>query len=195
MRTQGFWILLLIFTLSGIVITGFQSQWIPHFRDIGISATLAATAVSVYGLLNITSRVLWGILVPRFPIRRLMVTHAFAAGGGVAFLVFIVNGPITLFIWAVYQGLMLGVFFSLHTIISAEFFGRSHIGAVRGAMLPTTSLSRAGGPLLLSALRDARGSYDAAFVLVLAGWALMASLTFLSRKPSRASASEQESQP
>ncbi len=195
MRTQGFWILLLIFTLSGIVITGFQSQWIPHFRDIGISATLAATAVSVYGLLNITSRVLWGILVPRFPIRRLMVAHAFAAGGGVAFLVFVVNGPITLFIWAVYQGLMLGVFFSLHTIISAEFFGRSHIGAVRGAMLPTTSLSRAGGPLLLSALRDARGSYDAAFVLVLGGWALMASLTFLSRNPSRASASEQEPQP
>jgi hypothetical protein len=87
------------------------------------------------------------------------------------------------------------VFFSLHTIISAEFFGRSHIGAVRGAMLPTTSLSRAGGPLLLSALRDARGSYDAAFVLVLGGWALMASLTFLSRNPSRASASEQEPQP
>ena len=120
MHTQGFWMLLLIFTLSGIVITGFQSQWIPHFRDIGISATLAATAVSVYGLLNITSRVLWGILVPRFPIRRLMVAHAIAAGGGVAFLVFVVNGPITLFIWAVYQGLMLGVFFSLHTIISAE---------------------------------------------------------------------------
>ena len=192
MRTQGFWMLLLIFTLSGIVITGFQSQWIPHFRDIGISATLAATAVSVYGLLNSTSRVLWGILIPRFPIRRLMVTHALAAGGGVAFLVFMVDGPVTLFIWAIYQGLVLGVFFSLHTIICAEYFGRPHIGAVRGAMLPPTSLSRAGGPLLLSAIRDARGSYEAAFALVLGGWAVMAALTFFSRKPTPTNVAEQE---
>lgn len=195
MRTQGFWMLLLVFTLSGVVITGFQSHWIPHFRDIGISATLAATAVSVYGLLNITSRVLWGILVPHFPIRRLMIAHAFAAGAGVAFLVFVVDGPVTLIIWAVYQGLMLGVFFSLHTIICAEFFGRPHIGAIRGAMLPSASLSRAGGPLLLSALRDARGSYEAAFVLVLGGWGVMAALTFLSRKPTRAPDPEQDSTP
>jgi len=195
MRTQGFWMLLLVFTLSGVVITGFQSHWIPHFRDIGISATLAATAVSVYGLLNITSRVLWGILVPHFPIRRLMIAHAFAAGAGVAFLVFVVDGPVTLIIWAVYQGLMLGVFFSLHTIICAEFFGRPHIGAIRGAMLPSASLSRAGGPLLLSVLRDARGSYEAAFVLVLGGWGVMAALTFLSRKPTRAPDPEQDSTP
>jgi MFS family permease len=195
MRTQGFWMLLLIFTLSGVVITGFQSHWIPHFRDIGISATLAATAVSVYGLLNITSRVLWGILVPRFPIRRLMIAHAFAAGAGVAFLVFVVDGSITLFIWAVYQGLVLGVFFSLHTMICADFFGRPHIGAIRGAMLPPTSLARAGGPLLLSALRDARGSYEAAFVLVLGGWGIMAALTFLSRKPTPAQVPELDSQP
>ena len=195
MRTQGFWLLLLIFTLSGIVITGFQAHWIPHFRDIGISATLAATAVSVYGLLNITSRVLWGILIPHFPIRRLMIAHAFAAGGGVAFLVFVVDGPLTLFIWAVYQGLVLGVFFSLHTMICAEFFGRPHIGAIRGSMLPSTSLTRAGGPLLLSALRDARGSYDAAFVVVLAGWAVMASLTFIARKPTRGHVGESADAP
>lgn len=192
LHTQGFWMLLLIFTLSGVVITGFQSQWIPHFRDIGISATLAATAVSVYGLLNITSRILWGILVPRFPIRILMVAHALAASSGVAFLVFVVNGPITLLLWAVYQGLMLGVFFSLHTMISAEYFGRSHIGAIRGAMLPSASLSRAGGPLLLSALRDAQGSYASAFVLVFGGWGLMAALTFFSRKPNHLRVSKEQ---
>jgi MFS family permease len=190
MHTQGFWLLLIIFTLSGVIITGFQSHWIPHFRDIGISATLAATAVSIYGLLNITSRVLWGILVPRIPTRRLMIAQAFAAGAGVAFLVFVVDGPTTLLIWAVYQGLVLGVFFSLHTMICADFFGRAHIGSIRGAMLPPTSLARAGGPLLLSALRDARGSYEAAFVLVLAGWGFMAALTFISRKPNPAHVTE-----
>ncbi|MDA1036464.1 MAG: MFS transporter [Chloroflexi bacterium] len=182
-RTQGFWMLAGAFTLSGVVITGFQSQWIPHFRDIGVSATLAATAVSVYGALNISSRVIWGVLVSRFPLQRMMVTHAVAAFLGVAFMVFVVHNTITVFIWAAYQGLVLGSFFSLHTMLSAEYFGRFHIGSIRGAMMPSASLSRAGGPLLLGALRDWRGTYDLAFVVVLGGWAAMASMVFLSHKP------------
>jgi len=189
MGTQGFWLLLGIFTLSGVVITGFQSNWIPHFRDIGIGATPAAVAVSVYGGVNIASRMVWGALLVRFPIKRLMVVHAIAAGGGVAFLVFVVDNLLTLFIWAAYQGMVLGVFFSLHTIISAEFFGRPHIGAIRGTMMPAASLSRAGGPLLLAALREWRGTYELAFVTVLGGWAVMAVLALLARKPGRRSAS------
>ena len=184
-RTQGFWMLAAVFTLSGVMITGFQSQWIPHFRDIGVSATLAATAVSVYGLLNIVSRVFWGILVSRYPLQRMMITHAVAASLGIAFMVFVVDGPVTVFIWAAYQGLVLGSFFSLHTMLSAEYFGRANIGSIRGAMLPAASLSRAGGPLLLGALRDWRGTYDVAFVLVLGGWAAMVSMLVLARKPGR----------
>ena len=189
MGTQGFWLLLGIFALSGVVITGFQSNWIPHFRDIGIGATPAAVAVSVYGGFNVASRMVWGALLIRFPIKRLMVVHAIAAGGGVAFLVFAVDNLLTLFIWAAYQGLVLGVFFSLHTIISAEFFGRPHIGAIRGTMMPAASFSRAGGPLLLAALREWRGTYELAFVTVLGGWAVMAMLAMLARKPDRRSAS------
>jgi MFS family permease len=185
MRTQGFWMLAAAFTLSGVAITGFQSQWIPHFRDIGVSATLAATAVSVYGALNISSRVVWGVLVSRFPLQRMMITHAAAAFLGVAFMVFVVHDTLTVFIRAAYQGLVLGSFFSLHTMLSAEYFGRLHIGSIRGAVMPSASLSRAGGPLLLSALRDWRGTYDLAFLVVLGGWAAMASILFISHKPNR----------
>ena len=114
-----------------------------------------------------------------------MITHAVAAFVGVAFMVFVVHDTLTVFILAAYQGLVLGSFFSLHTMLSAEYFGRAHIGSMRGSMMPAASLSRAGGPLLLGALRDWRGTYDLAFVLVLGGWAAIASMLFLSRKPRR----------
>ena len=45
LRTRSFWLLASTFTLSGVVITGFQAQWIPHFRDIGYSAAVAAGAL------------------------------------------------------------------------------------------------------------------------------------------------------
>jgi MFS family permease len=183
LRTRSFWLLAAVFMMSGLAITGFQSQWIPHFRDIGFGAGVAAAAVSVYGAGNIASRVLWGTLAIRFSLQKLMTIHAVAAAAGVAFLILVVDSEVTLFVWAVYQGLVLGSFFSLHTLLSAEYFGRPHIGAIRGVMMPPSSVSRAAGPLVLGALRDWRGNYDLAFVVVLAGWGVMMSLLAVSRRP------------
>jgi MFS family permease len=183
LRTTSFWLLASTFTLSGVVITGFQAQWIPHFRDIGYSAAVAAGAVSTYGALNIVSRVLWGTLAGRFELRLLMTGHAVAAAAGVAFLLFFVTNTATLFAWAAYQGLVLGSFFPLHSLLSTEYFGRAHIGAIRGTMMPPSSVSRSAGALLLGGLRDLRGSYTLSFGLVLGGWALMAAAMLFSRRP------------
>ena len=183
LHTNSFWLLAAVLMMSGLAITGFQSHWIPHFRDIGFSAGVAAAAVSVYGAGNIASRLVWGGLAVRFSLQKLMTVHAVAAGAGVAFLIMAVDNEVTLFVWAVYQGMVLGSFFALHTLLSAEYFGRAHIGAIRGVMMPPSSVSRAGGPLVLGALRDWRGNYDLAFVVVLAGWGVMLSLLAISRRP------------
>lgn len=184
-RTSAFWMLAAAFTLSGITITGFQAQWIPHFRDIGFSAGVAASAVGTYGFFNILARLLWGSLTLRFPLKTLMIAQATAAAGGIAFLLWIVDSEMTLFIWASYQGLVLGSFFSLFTLISAEYFGRNHIGAIRGVMMPPSSVSRAGGALLLGALRDVRGTYTLSFTIVLISWGLVVALIASSRRPQR----------
>ena len=182
-RTRSFWLLALAFTITGFSITGFQSQWIPHFRDIGFSATLAASAVSVYGVANIVSRVLWGLLAARFPLRLMMMSHATAAGLGVVLLLTFVTTPVTLMVWAVYQGLVLGSFFQLHTLIVTEHFGRMHIGGVRGLMQLPSSLSRAAGAVALAAMRDWRGDYIAAFGVVAGLWAITAALVAAASRP------------
>ncbi len=179
----SFWALAATFTLSGIAITGFQAQWIPYLRDEGFSAAVAASAISVYGLSNIASRLLWGALVARFPLRALMAVHAVLAFGGIVALLTAVTLVPALFGWAAYQGLVLGSFFSLHTFITADYFGRAHIGAIRGAMVMPAALARALGPVALSVLRDARGSYLAAFGLVLGVWAAKFALTLSARRP------------
>lgn len=183
LRTQAFWVLGAAYMLSGFVITGFQSHWVPYFRDEGFSAEVAAGAVSIYGLFNIFSRLLWGGLTARFALRTLMIAHAFAAGVGIVALLTLVSNEATLFVWAAYQGLVLGSFFSLHTFISADFFGRAHIGAIRGLWMLPTALSRAAGPLVIGAARDVRGAYGLVFWGVVVGWGVMAALIGSSRRP------------
>jgi MFS family permease len=179
----SFWALAATFTLSGIAITGFQAQWIPYLVDESFSPTIAAGAISVYGVSNIGSRMLWGALAARFPLRGLMAVHAVLAFGGIVALLTAVASVPALFGWAAYQGLVLGSFFSLHTFIAADYFGRAHIGAIRGAMTMPAAVARAVGPVALSALRDARGSYLAAFALVLGVWAAKFALTLSARRP------------
>ncbi|MEX2598470.1 MAG: MFS transporter, partial [Dehalococcoidia bacterium] len=183
LRTRTFWLVATGFTLTGFGVTGFQSQWIPHFQDVGFSLNMAAAAVSVYGAANIASRVLWGSLASRFPIRPLLTAHTLAAAAGVLLLLTLVTNPVMLFVWAAYQGLVLGSYFQLHTLLSAEYFGRLNIGAVRGAMFPLASTTRGTGALVLGAMRDWQGSYALAFVVVLGTWVANAVLIGVSRKP------------
>ena len=86
-------------------------------------------------------------------------------------------------VWAVYQGLVLGSFFQLHTLIVTEHFGRMHIGGVRGLMQLPSSLSRAAGAVALAAMRDWRGDYIAAFGVVAGLWAITAALVAAASRP------------
>jgi MFS family permease len=182
MRTPAFWFIGGAFMMTGFTINSFQAHWIPYMRDIGFSAGVAAGAVSVYGAFNVMSRVLWGWLSSRFDIHTLLVVHTIAAGLGVGFMLVIDNKPM-LFAWAAYQGLFLGSYNYLHTLITAEYFGRMHIGAIRGTMLPASSVLRAGGPLLLGVMRDLRDTYTLAFVSVWVTWGIVTVAIVAARRP------------
>ena len=182
-RTRSFWLLAVAYTITGFSVTGFQSQWIPHFQDVGFSAAIAATAVSVYGASNIVSRLIWGALAEFFTVRFLLASHAIAAGIGVMILITLVTNPVTLIAWAIYQGLVLGSFFQLHTLLMTDYFGRMHIGSVRGLLQPPSSMSRAAGALAFAAMRDWRGDYAAAFGVVIGLWAVIAGLALGSKRP------------
>jgi len=184
-RTSGFWFISGAFMLTGFAINAFQAHWIPYMRDIGFSAGVAAAAVSMYGASNVASRVLWWRLVSRFDVQKLMVVHTIAAGLGVGFMLVIDNKPM-LFAWAAYQGLFLGSYNYLHTLITAEYFGRMHIGAIRGTMLPMSAVLRAGGPLLLGVMRDLRGTYTLAFVSIWVTWSVVTAAVVAARRPGEA---------
>jgi MFS family permease len=182
LRNRNFWLLTIGGMIAVIGLTGYQSHWIPYFLDIGFSAGVAAVAVSTYGIMNIASRFIWGSLASRYPLRILITIEAALAALGVIFLIFIGN-PYMLFIWAIYQGVNLAGYFQLQAMITVQYFGRDHIGAIRGFMMPFANVMRASAPLFLGAMRDWRGNYSLAFILVAFTWLVGGLLVFASRHP------------
>jgi len=97
-----------------------------------------------------------------------------------------------LFTYAFFQGLTLGGQFILQPLMIANYFGRQHLGAVRGVMRPFITFSGAIGPVFVAGLFDATGTYKVAFLFVLSTW-IIASLIYLLAVPKSSTQSNYES--
>jgi MFS family permease len=181
-RSKSFWILCLGLTLAVIGLPGYQAHWVPYFQDIDFSRELATTALTVFGVFSIAARFVWGYLSSRHDIKSLMAVQAILAATGIVFILMVQNN-VMLFAWAVYQGLTLAVFFQLQALLVVTYFGRAHIGAIRGVMFPFITLGSATGPMLLGALRDWQGSYTVPFTLVIGTWLLAGLAVYMVKAP------------
>ena len=182
LRSRSFWVLTLAMALAVVGITGYQAHWIPYFQEQGFSLEVAASGVAVYGFFNVGGRFVWGYLAGKYNIRTMMVLQGCLATVGVIFMLFILN-PYMMVAWGVFQGINLAGFFMLQSLATAEFFGRGHIGAIRGFMTPFANGTRAVAPLLLGFMHDWSGSYTIPFLIVVGTWVLAALAALAIRLP------------
>ena len=61
------------------------------------------------------------------------------------------------------MGLAYGGYVPLQRLIYPIYYGRAHLGAIRGAMRPAITLASAAGPLVIAGIYDIQGSYALAF--------------------------------
>lgn len=180
-RTPSFWMLVVIFSITSLGVQGFIANWLPYFQDIGFSAKTGALALTVYGAFVLPARFLWGFLAERYSVRYLLMIQHILTAWGVIILLSIGNiGMLLLF--AVFMGLAYGGYIPLQRLIYPIYYGRAHLGAIRGSMRPAITVASAAGPLLIAGLYDIRGSYTLAFTVVMSTW-LLAGLMFMFAKP------------
>ena len=182
LRSRSFWILTLAMSLAVVGITGYQAHWIPYFQEKGFSLEVAASGVAVYGFFNVGGRFVWGYLAGKYNIRTMMILQGCLATVGVIFMLFIFN-PVMMVAWGVFQGINLAGFFMLQSLATAEFFGRDHIGAIRGFMTPFANGTRAIAPLMIGAMHDWSGFYTVPFLMIVGTWILAALAAYAIQPP------------
>jgi MFS family permease len=82
-------------------------------------------------------------------------------------------------------GLGIGGMMFLQTYIWADYFGRAHLGKIRGIVMPVTLIIGGAGAPVAGYVRDNTGSYDSIWwvgVILMALAALLAALTMAPRK-------------
>jgi sugar phosphate permease len=185
LRSASFWLLMLYAMTIYPVQAGVSLHQAAHLVRRGLDPTTAALIVSFFSLMSAVATVACGFLPRRWPIR-----FTLAAGGLLAtiatWLMPGIGSAADGYLCAGLFGAAMGCMLTTLPIAWADYFGRTHYGAIRGLALPMQVLAQAAGPLVSGALFDASGSYTLSLRVfsVLAVLSIAAALA--AREPRRA---------
>lgn len=181
-RTRQFWTLCAMQAVFFPVLTTIPLHIVAHGTDLGMSATQAATVLSVIGGASIAGRLLVGPAVDRIGGRNayllcfaiLLVSLAIVRGSASSEF---------LYLFALVYGFAHGGFFTVVSPTIAEYFDMKVHSSVFGAIVFFGTIGGALGPLLAGYSFDASASYNAAFssLIVLAVIGILLSLSL--RRP------------
>lgn len=184
-RTSAFWLLLLGFAFNMAALISVLVHAIPFLTDAGFSRAIAASALAVNGLGNLASKAAWGYGLQRIHPRFLVLTaFATSTAGVILILTATVAGLYAILFPAFFlYGFGFGGTIPLGEFTWAKYFGRRHIGAIRGLGNPVAILFSGLGPILIGLWFDLAGSYQPAFYAIIASFFIGATLVALSREP------------
>jgi len=189
-HTRAFW-LLAAFTAAGFMVQGGLSlHQVAHYINQGLPGPTAALAASTFAFSQIFSAMFWAALGRRVPVRFLLS----ATAAIVAVAAFGTSVSATLpaeLVSAATVGFGVGGLHLLVRLAWADYYGREHLGTIRGYTMSAQIGGQAIGPVLAGFMFDATGSYQMPF-LVFTGAATLAAILALFATPPKLSALTQE---
>lgn len=182
-RTGAFWLI----TAGDVAVSAFGTGLVFHHFDIlaqsGVERAAAAAVFVPLGLVTAAGNIGAGALLDRVAPRFVLVaTLAFLAGA------LVLAGwlpPGTLLVYGTLIGLAQGMKSAISGSIFAAYFGRRHIGAIKGFATTISVAGTAIGPLAFAVGRDLSGSYLPVLLATAAVPAALAAASLWLRPPRR----------
>lgn len=188
LRTRAFWLLSAFTAASFMVQGGVSLHQVAHYINQGLPGQLAALTAGTYALAQIAGGLFWSSLARRIPLRFLLSLAALVVAGAV---VGTISSATLVPALASAAGVGFGVG-GLHLLVRlswADYYGREHLGSIRGLTMSVQIGGQAVGPILAGFLFDATNSYQLPFG-VFAAAAAAGGLLVLAAVPPEAPASE-----
>jgi predicted MFS family arabinose efflux permease len=183
MRTTTFWRIAIAFGTLMMGMSAMAVFWVPHYTSIGFSARAAALAISTSAFTEVVISV---CLIPFID----RIQPRFIAVGGFALLMSALITTIyasstgQMFLAAALGGGGIGIGMLLQAQLWPHYFGRLHIGAIRGISAPVTLGFSAVGSPATGMIFDATGSYLPAWWTIVSLLAAGSIILLLTPKPS-----------
>jgi MFS family permease len=165
-RTHGFWLLTLGYGLNAVALGSVILYAIPFATAANFTRSVAAVGLGVNGVGNLTSKGVWGWSLQRIDARRLAGSAFSISACGVLLMVTAAGSGNTLLLMVGFflYGFGFGGTIPISEFLWARYFGRRHIGSIRGIGRPITLIFSTVGPIAIGLIFDIFGSYNEAFL-------------------------------
>jgi MFS family permease len=173
-RTRSYWILTLTWLAWAAIGTAIAFNFLPIFTAKGLSEQQAAAIFT--GLMTVSAvfQILGGILADRVPLRWLAfggpALYAIAVGA-----LILVSGSSAALVYILVLGLGQGLFMGLGATVWVHYFGRAHLGKIRGTSWTFAVAGSSIGPFLMGVSYDQTGDFRlslVSIVVILTGLAI-----------------------
>jgi MFS family permease len=183
-RTTAFWLLVITFGISSIGVTGLNLHVYSYVTDLGYSAVIAATVMSIIASMQLASPLAWGLLADRIGARHAATLRFVIQGIGLAVAI-LTDQLFYLYAGFLLYGIGLGGNMVLPDILWADYFGRHSLGKIRGMGLLISHFMAAIGPPFFGFLFDITRGYGLSFAIFGAVLVISAALSLMLKPPSK----------
>lgn len=163
LRTSAFWIVTAGTAVFGLIHTAVFFCLVPIFQERGLAESHAAATLTIFAICLAVMQLAGGLLADRVRAPRLLCVGL----GGLAAAVMVLLSASSA-TGALVAGAMLGaaqgLFFGTAQPLWARYFGRRHLGKIRGVLMTINVGSSSTGVLLAGLTRDWLGNFGPVLV-------------------------------
>jgi MFS family permease len=181
-RTRAFWIMLLVTTIWSLVGTGLVFNIVPLFESHGLTETHVAAAYTTLAVCMGSMFFIGGFLADRLPLNLLASLSILGMTSAVWILIHM-HSPWSAHAYAATMGASQGLLGVVTTTLWVRYFGRAHLGKIRGSTWTMTVAGSSLGPFIMGLTYDRLGSYDSALWIFFFMFAPMILVTLFATPP------------
>lgn len=161
-RCRQYYIIVAALTLTLLCGLTLNSWAVTHMKNLGVTAAIAAGALSGHALINALSRALGTVLVARIAAKWLLVSALAMETVGMTALAF-ADSPLIITLFGLSEGYGYGMCLFATTVLLVDYFGTSKNPEVFGLMHLITTVAMV-GPVLAGFIAERVGGFGPVFL-------------------------------
>ena len=181
-RTASFWLLTLATMTVFFAQTAVNVHAVPSVEDRGVSQAFSGAFVFIIMGTAALSSYAWGAFMDKVHVRWGTALATVLSAVAMIILLFADDIP-TAIVFGVVFGLGTGGWTIAQTVIFANYYGRRHLGAIRGLSQLLAGPVSATGAVLAGAIKDITASYELAFLIFFVALVVVLLAVLLAKPP------------
>jgi MFS family permease len=158
-RTRAFWIVAACMASWSAIGTGIIFNIVPLFIDHGLLETDAARMFTTLAISSGLAMFAGGVLADRLPLNLLLSASMGGMAGSIGLLL-TMSTVMDSHIFALGMGGSQGLMMAVGSTVWVRYYGRTHLGKIRGSLTTVGVAASSFGPFLMGAAYDLTGGYS-----------------------------------